>query len=58
MKAVFIPDSKLNIDKLNQDLKDCIDVIQSITVANGVILICSNHTRKDKLKEIQKKVKE
>lgn len=57
MKAIYIPDGITNLTSINQELKDCTGVVQTISMSTGTILICENYTRKDKLEEIQKKVK-
>lgn len=58
MKAVYIPDNITDLTSVNQNLKDCTGVIQTISMSNGTILICENYTRRDKIVEIQKKVDE
>jgi hypothetical protein len=68
MKAIYINsmfDPNKDLEKLNQDLKDCHRVVwhQQVNEGNissggfmcyGTILIVDNYTRKDKLKKINK----
>lgn len=62
MKAIYIPsnmfDPDASLKKLNEDLKDVYSIKFDIDVnqeyGGGKILIVKNHTRKDKLKKLNK----
>lgn len=63
MKAIYIPsifDPSTDLDKLNQQLKDCHSIVWNTNVNDmslpgsglnsyGTLLIVDNYTRKDKL---------
>ena len=67
MKAIYIPnlfDPTKDLEKLNNDLKDCHSILLDKSINNGFslpggmigpmghLLILDNHTRKDKLEKI------
>lgn len=60
MKAIYIDTHKFNaktdLEKLNNDLKDVYSIELEIDLQyeHGKILIVSDHTRKDKLKKLNK----
>lgn len=61
MKAIFISTNMFNeesLKKLNEDLKDVYSIKFDVDVnqdfGGGKILIVKNHTRKDKLKKLNK----
>lgn len=61
MKAIFIPTnmfSEESLKKLNEDLKDVYSIKFDVDVnpdfGGGKLLIVKNHTRKDKLKKLNK----
>ena len=64
MKAIYIPynfDTNNDLEKLNKEIKDChsvefqteikVDYLQNPV---GILMIVGNHTRKDKLKKLNK----
>ena len=67
MRAIYIPsifDPSTDLEKLNQDLKDCHNIVWEMNVNEGSItggfmcygklMIVDNYTRKDKLKKLKK----
>ena len=56
MKAIYIESHTSNMDKLNEELKNCHGKLlwERTNEYGNTILIFSNYTRSDKLKKINK----
>ena len=64
MKAIYIPynfDPNTDLDKLNKEIKECHSVefkteikVDYLKNPIGILIIVGNHTRKDKLKKLNK----
>lgn len=55
MKAIFIPSyNKIDFTILNNELKDCTNIVKEISVDGGTILIIDVVTRKEKLEKLNK----
>lgn len=56
MEAIFIERGTgahgNQFDRLNKDLKDCVEILERIDVDRGIILIVKKETRKEKLKKL------